>query len=166
MKSDKGIFHLDLFRGKNSHGEWVHGGITSHLHTVGGKTQIVSIETDENKGETYVFIPVREETIGQFTGVVFERDKGASMIFTGDLIKCPMDKSRIIDRFTIGNPNLPDFLIGIVKYDPISASYRILFPENDMDVISTGFGWASDKVMELVGNIHDNPELASLFNDK
>ena len=157
MKSDKGVFYLDLFRGKDLQGKWVFGGITSHQHTVGGKTQIVSVND---------FIPVREETIGQFTGVVFEREDGSRMIFTGDLIKCPIDKSRIIDRFTVGNPNLPDSLIGIVKYDPRSASYRILFPENDMDVISTGFGWGSDKVMELVGNIHDNPELASLFNDK
>lgn len=123
-----------LFRGKRKdNGEWIYGSLLSfHGH------EIFDISAFNN------YFPVSYETIGQWTGLV---DKNGNQVFEGDIVKTKYGR-----------------LCSVVWFS--SQSYTGW----DLAAITTGTNcvhtrcpdsfdiYKSDN-LEVVGNIHDNPEL-------
>ena len=80
------------------------------------------------------------ETVGQYTGLT---DKNGKKIFEGDII------------------DTPDRLIKVVWFTP-NAQFDLNFIRYANDIIITNFKgihMRDLKEYEIIGNIHDNPEL-------
>lgn len=145
-----------LFRGKGNI-EWVYGDLR-HLND--GR---VAIRKD---GEIYPY-EVIPETVGQYTGL---KDKSGKKIFEGDIVKTqerydrPYSKNRKSKRH-----------IGVVEYQIHSGSgfhnsktgkwdrymeYAAEWIVKVQDYGKFTYGsWGDFWDCEVIGNIHDNPEL-------
>ena len=130
-----------LFRGKRTdNGEWVEGWVTSQFkkHTEG--ELLTRIQSNVfGVGEHLV----DTETVGQYTGLT---DKNGKKIFEGDIIIC---KKEICGNFIdscveIGFVEMKHGAFGLHRKQ---GYYR---PFKD---------WLEDYEYEIIGNIHDNPEL-------
>ena len=125
-----------LFRGKRKEmGEWIYGWL-GHLHSYNPQAKSISsiyfTEITEDY-ESRSNIIVDYKTVGQYTGLT---DKNGKKIFEGDICKHRSNYSG-------------DFVISIVTYT--DGQFLSMVNEN------SGFN-LSDK-LEVIGNIHDNPEL-------
>lgn len=123
-----------LFRAKKNYGdgEWMEG---VPIQCCAGDWQMV---TDCSK--TMIDI----ETIGQYTGLT---DKNGNKIFEGDILNCCLGES---------------YIIGVVKYDQRIASFFVDYNNGKTSLFVDFFlaNQNNEKVcFEIVGNIHDNPEL-------
>ena len=137
--------HEILFRGKRTNGdEWVYG------YPVGWQNENGAISIvdsrfgdciDESGNLMMLEAPfvakVDPSTVGQYTGLT---DKNGKKIFEGDVVK-------VKDALNWGTSGT---FIGSVGFG--DASFRI---ETDT---STHYRW-QDYDCEVIGNIHDNPEL-------
>ena len=126
-----------LFRGKRAdNGEWVEGcGIIATENWVSIFTVIDDI--DENSSEVNE-IEILPETVGQYTGLT---DKNGKKIFEGDILKGCYDED---------NPE--EYTVVVVFWDNgwhIQQDNRIPDPLEEYD----------GRICEVIGNIHDNPEL-------
>lgn len=121
-----------LFRGKRE-GKWIKGSL---VRFPDGTTEICysgeKCDIDELDKAT-----VAAETVGQFTGLT---DKNGKRIFEGDIVRWPGRKE-----------------VGIVQYGEFNCS-----------CCDGVFGWhfgtediRDHDSYEVIGNIHDNPELLS-----
>ena len=127
-----------LFRGKRmDDGEWVEGYL---VKAVGGECMILPVTTEHCGGaefsEGYHCDPT---TVGQYTGL---KDKNGKRIFEGDICR-----------------NTRTGEIVSVKWHGIMAGY--VWNKRRADGFLFDFGElfrACDKY-EVIGNIHDNPEL-------
>ena len=128
-----------IFRGKSiaHHGkkeEWVYG-YYSNYKGVNGRTHYIS---DDNGNS----IAVREETVGQYTGLT---DKNGTKIFEGDILKVfYYGKSKIFGVVRFGETRFfidDNFKGGCIK---AKAPMTEMFSRYEF---------------EVVGNLHDNPEL-------
>lgn len=133
-----------LFRGKRLNGDgWVYGDLSYHAHD----------------GEVYVFpgdgydspdcYEVDPATIGQYTGLT---DKNGVKIFEGDI--CDFTVFDCLDNDTQYR--------GVVVY---AGSRFMLWKSEDNEYYGADGGFdldwvvAQDDEFEIIGNIHDNPEL-------
>lgn len=129
-----------LWRGKCKYnGEWVEGGYfkTQIAHEVAHC--IVPFHLFVNSlldDEVYQIIP---ETLGERSGLP---DKNGNPIFEGDICVVTAPHANIIKE------------IGVVRYDERSAMFIIDFRKRMIDFSGSG-------LVEVIGNIHDNPELLS-----
>jgi uncharacterized phage protein (TIGR01671 family) len=119
-----------LFRGKNGNEEWVQGDLLQN-----GYDYDFAILEKENKLVTAVI----DETVGQFAGLT---DKNGKKIFEGDIVKINLYKPK----------GLANYEIGYIKYDYFKTRFVFCTDEGDYGIEIT---WA----FEVIGNIHDNPEL-------
>lgn len=129
-----------LFRGKRKdNGEWVKG---SFWDEVPG--ELVGIA----QYGSCVFHHVDLATVGQFTGLT---DKNGNRIFEGDIIKIPDD----YDEFGINAGEVYEvyFAFGGFRLKPKRSNAK-------------GFWLEDDKTVEIIGNIHDNPELLNGGNEE
>ena len=130
-----------LFRGKlksdngeKKKGDWVTG---DYVRLIDGKHTIHCIY---GKGE------VDADTVGQFTGLT---DKNGKKIFAGDIVRA---------IYKSGYTGIPDkdFGIGVIKYNGTyysGAAYQIdIIGKPGCRVFSASLQ------VEVIGNIHDNPE--------
>nr|DAX66403.1 MAG TPA: YopX protein [Caudoviricetes sp.] len=142
-----------LFRGKKvDNGEWVHGkGLQQCKDELGN--EIVAIFTDIVKSEKYIkkegrytlyYMPVKAETLGQYTGL---KDKNGKKIFEGDIVHLKGDGfggSEVgVDYHKIVSFNNGSFCL--------SAGEGVHFP------IDNYFHGLDD--WDVIGNVHDNLEL-------
>lgn len=126
-----------LFRGKRTdNGEWVEGYLCECHHKDTGKYDYAIQEMFENG---YIMHEVIPETVGQYTGLT---DKNGKKIFEGDICKHRSNYS--------GNT-----VISVVTYT--DGHFLALVCENS--------GFELSEKLEVIGNIHDNPELLEVQND-
>lgn len=123
-----------IFRGqRKDNKEWVEG----FYVCIGGKYHFICTgKLDITKGfpkfEEHEVLP---ETVGQFTGL---KDKNGKRIFEGDIIR------------------VDDTENGIIEYDETSAFYMVVFDQATSDYGSLIKQYPN---VEVIGNIHSNPEL-------
>lgn len=134
-----------IFRGKQDDGEWICGGAVHQTDFYGDKVDrwyiIDGTETnDYDIGEPIRVIP---ETIGQYTGLT---DKNGKKIFEGDIV-------RIV---------YIDDTIYLVEWNDDEAAFKVV--NNDCARSFVLNLWGRD--VEVIGNIHDNPELMEQINAK
>ncbi|OWP34007.1 hypothetical protein CBG55_07700 [Prevotella intermedia] len=145
-----------LFRGKNPNGEWVSGDLILVIEEephIFYKTQ-EDIINERISNETVV-----KETVGQYTGLT---DKNGNKIFEGDIL-----------HLTIPDGSIRHF---VVEWANESRTLKPLngfrHDSNPIRISGWCFNWEGHRLypsvidgvpdnerMEIVGNIHDNPEL-------
>lgn len=123
-----------LFRGKTEKGEWVYGDLL-HPDNYGNGYSIEDFTKDKNN--CFDVIP---ETVGQYTGLT---DKNGKMIFEGDIVSFKR----------INALGYTTSRIGDVKYYDELPIFYIMATTGD------AWDWAECEDIEVIGNIHDNPEL-------
>lgn len=119
-----------LFRGKsNDNGEWVCGDLIQNRFKRGIYIEFYDKSCIPAKHILEQIIP---DTVGQYTGL---EDKNFKMIFEGDIV---------------------EYHEGIAKitWEETEALFGI---KQDNDVRDFNSYWGQD--LEVIGNIHDNPEL-------
>ena len=127
-----------LFRGKRiDNGEWVEGYFVN-LWLVNYQ-RYQPIITDNNA----VSYDVDPSTVGQYTGLT---DKNGKKIFEGDIVKT--------DKFSEPNKQY------IIKYD---LQFGAFIGQDRYNLYFVTFDGDSGE-FEVIGNIHDNPELLKDFN--
>ena len=128
-----------LFRGKRiDNGEWVEGGLISVACC--GKPATYSIMPTTPTSCNYSVIP---ETVGQYTGLT---DKNGNKIFEGDILSAYFD-----DLF----PDSESILVVGNNGFAFTLKCRDCEPEI---IDNTDIPYFKDN-FEVIGNIHDNPEL-------
>jgi uncharacterized phage protein (TIGR01671 family) len=139
-----------LFRGKRKdNGEWIYGDLLNvgvdydyAIRTYGGREH----------GEVNA---VNEKTVGQYTGLT---DNNGNKIFEGDVVE-----ATIVRDLGGGKQTKSD--IGLVGYDSLGMLGIILHYDDNVPVWSDVLIELSlsctidDFCFEVIGNIHDNPEL-------
>ena len=128
-----------LFRGKRiDNGEWVEGDYRGEK--VGGYLTAAFVIEPLTSG-VWERHRVDPSTVGQYTGLT---DKNGKKIFEGDIIKIPDD----YDEFGHNAGEIYEvyFCCGGFRLKPKYSQAR-------------GYWLEDDRTVEVIGNIHDNPEL-------
>lgn len=124
--------------GKPLEGNWVYGGVlqgTGDFSVIYGSTDPDNISA--SKLEKHV---VYTDTLGEYTGL---SDKNEKKIFEGDIVR------------HYNRPDEPEsYSQGVIFWDGVRCEWRRT-AENNYDT------WKihKDCIYEIIGNIHDNPEL-------
>ena len=156
-----------LFRGKTKNGEWKIGdliiewyGETPYIHWFEYSSLALSREEK-----------VIPETVGQFTGLT---DKNGKKIFEGDIVKFFGMAGKVCFEqgcFGIGVQEIIDWKKIKKQILPLTGcDNKPYFCENDNFVSFWELIWnfnGEDEqcdVCEVIGNIHDNPELLEKDN--
>lgn len=133
-----------LFRGKRiNNGDWTYGNLIVTKRLIGTECY-VSTQNGMDNGKSYKF-SVNPSTVGQYTGLI---DKNGKKIFEGDIIKIVPDYD-YSDDYTISK---------VYSYNGILC---VDYHGDDFDFTALGFleDYLPDGDFEVIGNIHDNPEL-------
>ena len=124
-----------LFRAKRKdNGKWVYGNYCYVQKFDKSGYEYILIEISED-GSSYEIIP---ETVGQFTGLM---DKNGKKIFEGDIVKF----------FWFDTDNITT--IGDIRYSETGCSF-LWYEQGEFPC-----GFDNTTKMEVIGDIHDNPEL-------
>ena len=116
-------------------GVWVQG---YYVRLNGNKHFIYTGQSDVDCGNYYPdYYPVAAKTVGQFTGLT---DKNGTKIFEGDIVK---------DEYILGK------VVYNTKQEDFDGAASFMIDDVDDGLQSYRF-WNS---VEVIGNIHDNPEL-------
>ena len=138
------------FRGKASHsGEWLYGDLINihgeyHIFGEDDMREDGHHVTQDSDRPTWV----EPDTIGQFTGLY---DKNGKEIYEGDIVRHPYI-----------NPIFGGFFTSENEED--NPTSEVVFNESDFtlrfhDIHSYLCEFVRKNVAEVVGNVHDNPEL-------
>lgn len=140
-----------LFRGKRlDNGKWVQGFLViwGNDYYIAPDINAYTSMGGRGKGRCMMFghyYQVLPETVGQFTGLI---DKNSKKIFEGDIIKIVPDYD-YSDDYSISK---------VYSYNGILC---VDYHGDDFDSTALGFldDYLPDGDFEVIGNIHDNPEL-------
>ena len=140
-----------LFRGKRKDNrEWVYG----YVYRIWERVYILWGMTNDVPN----MIEVDPETVGQYTGLT---DKNGKKIFEGDIVKAVIVRD-------LGGGTEKREETGIIGYDKIGMIGLIEKYAGTIPVWSDFFqeltlsGCINDFWFEVIGNIHDNPELLQM----
>ncbi len=123
-----------LFRGKREDsGEWVQGDLLQNVDCLKIREQEKDIKHIAKS------FAVFHETIGQYTGLT---DKNGTKIFEGDVVNVNTNKDALCHRYEGRN-----LVIRFDEYHRFVASGNLEYP------LCNHYEW------EVIGNIHDKPEL-------
>ena len=151
-----------LFRGKRvDNGEWVEGlysrkpGIyKEYEHSIIWHEGIERSSATGTCGYFEYGAGVRPETIGQFTGLL---DKNGKKIFEGDIVRIAYcfgwddEKEKDVPE--------EEYISKVYSIDGCPFCVDLLHCDSDMTPIAW-LDWSYDDAeIEVIGNIHDNPEL-------
>lgn len=140
-----------LFHGKRiDNGEWVQGSLLTYsgcgcfiCQRVFGMAGVDCSFMEDYRPDCFKRYEVDSATAGQYTGLT---DKNGKKIFEGDIVK-----TKKYGR-NIGHSNVNDFDIFTVVYEP--CMFRIVNKNRGFNLVDDGYS-----KFEVIGNIHDNPEL-------
>lgn len=133
------------FRGKDCSGQWVYGDLIHKRHD----KESVLIQDCKGLGSDVDTI-----TIGQYTGL---KDKNGKEIYEGDILRG--------NEYPFNCDGVDNYFAEIVWADNVCGFYRVTHkkPNSTIRGISHGNWDQLDeediKSFEVIGNIHDNPEL-------
>lgn len=134
-----------MFRGKRADNEeWIEGSLLQVDWCDKPSTGAIAPNTPVS-----TFYPIIPETVGQFTG---HTDKNKCKAFEGDILShCSGLDYGVIRYGEYSNPFSPGQHIGF---------YVEWVSGEDINVLRKDLGyWLKAGTAEIVGNIHDNPEL-------
>lgn len=127
------------FRGKDIEtGEWIYGHFFQRL----GHYPAIVEQRPRNGKVMYFEIAVEDTTVGQFTGLL---DKNGREIYEGDIIGCHNPKIKHLIFYNEKQGRFMAALNGDIENDFVGVC--------GLD----DSRWIASK--EVIGNIHDNPEL-------
>lgn len=137
--------HTIKFRGKEiDSNKWLYG----DLFQRSGCYPEILFPYFDKKGKTqYAEIAVKEKTVGQFIG---RKDKDKTEVYDGDIITV--------------NGDFPK----LVKFIPERAAFCIanicdLNNQDQLDIwMQPPISWWEKMDIDVIGNIHDNPELLNI----
>lgn len=142
-----------LFRGKMYNGEWIEGDLINTVRNEDERfrdaVMILGLEYERIGEYGAIRKPefVRPATLGQYTGL---KDKNGKRIFEGDIVR-HHNESPYADSDNIE--------LGKVYWDEKTCGWRRTsngaFHHGCVDT----YRMSPDCVYEVIGNIHDNPEL-------
>lgn len=130
-----------LFRGKRiDNGEWVEGLLFYHYDSFYEEYRL-----HIQKVKLKVSFEIDPSTVGQYTGITYKNGKKT---FDGDIIKIVPDCD-YSDDYSISK---------VYSYNGI---FCVDYHGDDFDSTALGFleDYLPDGDFEVIGNIHDNPEL-------
>lgn len=130
-----------LFRGKRSDGEWAFGSL---LKVTFDGTTYNLIFADNflfvfGQAKAMEHAAVIPETVGQFTGLL---DKNGKKIFEGDIVNVLQGKDK-----------------GVASVGFENGTFMLYPRTGNIYERSLWAYWYNDWEVEIIGNIHDNPEL-------
>ena len=130
-----------LFRGKSldNRGAWVVGSLIHRTDFYGDPCDDYFIlHGGEFDCDYYDADRVDPKTVGQFTGLT---DKNGTKIFEGDIVEHHIQGDILVNR-------------GVVNWDEESARWAY-----QLNTMNPCFALYNPNAFEVIGNIHDNPEL-------
>ena len=140
--------------GQKLPGHWVYGGV---LQGVGSHSIIYGGENVNDPGENLDKWCVHTDTLGQFTGLT---DKNGKKIFEGDIIKSDNGNQSAVSVVCYGEFSplmfydlLENFVMPRPKEKLVGLFLRSTKNGEEMFLSNCS------KLIEVIGNIHDNPDL-------
>lgn len=126
-----------LFRGKRTiNGDWVYG---DFVHGNERKSLRDSIFVYDRETQSFNDYEINPSTLGQYTGLT---DKNGKRIFEGDVAKVMQGKDKDI------------------AYVGFENGAFMLYPKTGNIYERTLWSyWYNDLDVEVIGNVHDNPDL-------
>lgn len=154
-----------LFRAKRKdNNEWIEGnlihyidnydnGLPDHYYQEFKEEKYFIREINLFCGDNQGFIEVIPETVGQYTGL---NDKNGVKIFEGDIIRLDDEHRRMISSARAKKEEELVRKDCLVEFKDGSFMFcRNKYVIDDFD----SYLWITNKYCEVIGNIHDNPEL-------
>lgn len=156
-----------LFRGKRKdNGEWVIGNLVHQTEYYGDPVDIYHIvDVGEFHSDYYSSEEVIPETVSQYTGM---KDKNGTKIFEGDIVATRRDETRIKKLkgyYGYDSEGYPQKVPGYAGtseyfYSTVVDCYAEVVSNSRSGYYLRGSSRFVDAICnEVVGNIHDNPEL-------